>query len=972
MDMNKLPAYALVKQQHLDALNSEGYILKHKKSGARLTLISNDDENKVFQIGFKTPPKNSTGVAHIIEHTVLCGSKKYPLKDPFVELVKGSLNTFINAMTYPDKTVYPVASYNDQDFQNLMDVYLDAVFHPNIYDREEIFKQEGWHYEMEDEQSPLTINGVVYNEMKGAYSSADEQISEEITKALYPDTCYSNDSGGDPKVIPSLTREEYLEFHRTYYHPSNSFIYLYGDMDMVEKLTYLDEEYLSKYSYLDVDANIEKQASFDKRAVKEANYSISSEESAEGKSIFAFAAALEELMDTKTYIAMGIVNYALMQCPGAPLKQALLDEGLGNDISGTFESSIRQPYFGIEAKNTKKEDFERFQKVLMDTLEKIVSEGLDKKTLEAGINTYEFRYREADFGNFPKGLLYVLQSMDSWLYDEEDPFKYIEALDAYAELRKAVDTDYFETLIKKYLIENKHSAYVIMNPEKGLLARKEEALKKELEKKKESMTKDEIKDIVEATKALKLYQETPSTPEELRTIPMLTRDDIKKDPAPINNEVTEKNGVTLLHHNMFTNGIHYLHFMFEVKNLKEEMLPILGIFKSVWGLLDTEHYTYASLSSEIDRTTGGIGANLRSFEKDKEFGSYEVRFSVGTKTFYEKMDVAVSLIEEIIEHTKFNSPKRLKELISEARSRMQDDISAMGSQFAVARCDSYFTELGYVKDAVNGIGFYEYLADLDDHFEARKDQLIKDLEAMNKEIFRKENLVISSTCDEKEFARLDGILEGFYPHLWEKEVPYERPQFKPETKNEGFITSSQVQYVGQTGNYRREGFEFNGAMNLLQTILSYEYLWVNIRVKGGAYGCQGAMLRSGRVVLSTYRDPNLEKSLEIFAKIPEYLADFDIEEREMTKYIIGTFGNVDAPMNPMAKGIRSASLYLRGITEEDLKKSRLETINATVEDIRALAAPMEAVIKAKGICVVGNEDRIKAAKDIFKEIKIIK
>ena len=452
MNVNELTAYEIEEQKTLGDLNAKGLVLRHKKSGARIAVISNDDENKVFMIGFRTPTENSTGVAHIIEHTVLCGSEKYPVKDPFIELAKGSLNTFLNAMTYPDKTIYPVASCNDKDFSNLMSVYMDAVFHPNIYKYEEIFKQEGWHYELEDEDSPITINGVVYNEMKGAFSSADDVLSRQILNSLFPDTCYANESGGDPEYIPDLTYEEYLNFHRRYYHPSNSYIYLYGDMDVEERLQWLDEEYLCHYEKTEPDSDIKTQKAFATPVELTKNYSISSGESEENNTYLSYNLVLGTTLDARLYQAFDILDYVLVGAPGAPIKKALTDAGIGSEISGGYDSSIKQPTFSIIAKNANASDKERFLAIIKETLEQLVKEGLNKKSLLAGINSAEFRYREADYGSSPRGLLYGIQCLESWLYDDSAAFLHLEANKVYAYLKEQVETNYFEDLIQKYFL----------------------------------------------------------------------------------------------------------------------------------------------------------------------------------------------------------------------------------------------------------------------------------------------------------------------------------------------------------------------------------------------------------------------------------------------------------------------------------------------------------------------------------------
>ena len=506
MQIEDLKAYTILKKRKIDDLNSVSYLIRHNRTGARIALLSNEDENKVFYIGFRTPPKDSTGVAHIIEHTVLCGSDRFPVKDPFIELAKGSLNTFLNAMTYPDKTVYPVASCNDKDFQNLMDVYLDAVFHPNIYREEKIFKQEGWHYEMEQEDDPLTINGVVYNEMKGAYSSPDDVLYREIMNSLYPHTAYAVESGGDPDVIPELTYEDFLAFHQKFYHPSNSYIYLYGNMDMAEKLQYIDEEYLSKYDALAVDSELTAESPFAETVTIEKQYPIMESESEQNNSYLSYNISLGDGLDRKISLGFQALLDVIGTVPGAPVKQAVLDAGIGTDFLCSFDGSVRQPYFSMVAKNANAEQKECFVDTLEGAFRKLCAEGLDKKALLATLNYYEFKFREADFGSYPKGLMYGLNMLDSWLYDDSKPFYYLELLDTYRELKELVQTSYFEDMIRSLLLENTHKSIVVVRPVKGLTGQKDAKLAEELKAKKEKMSPEEIRQIIEETKALKQYQ----------------------------------------------------------------------------------------------------------------------------------------------------------------------------------------------------------------------------------------------------------------------------------------------------------------------------------------------------------------------------------------------------------------------------------------------------------------------------------
>ena len=575
MDFHKLSAYELIEERWIDDLKSQGAVLRHKKTGAKITLLSNEDENKVFYVGFRTPPTDSTGVAHIIEHSVLCGSEKYPVKDPFVELAKGSLNTFLNAITYPDKTVYPVASCNDKDFANLMDVYLDAVFHPNIYKEKKIFMQEGWHYECGSLEDELTYNGVVYNEMKGAYSSADDLLDREVYNGLYPDTAYGVDSGGKPSCIPDLTYENFIAFHKKYYHPSNSYIYLYGNMDMEEKLRYIDEEYLSAYDYLEVNSEIAMQEPFSAMADVIKEYPVLENEDTDSMAYFSYNVSVGTCLDRELYVALQVLDYALCSAPGAPVKVALLDAGIGEDVYSVCENGILQPFFSFVAKNAKEEDKETFVRILEETLQGLVRDGIPKNSLYAALNNFEFKYREADFGMYPKGLMYGLQALDSWLYDAGRPFMHIEANDTFAALREKVEEGYFEKLVKESLLENSHKLLLTMIPVKGLEKRNNEELAKKLADYKASLTSQQLEQIIEDTKALKAYQEEENTPEELAKIPMLSREDLGKKAQDYCNEERRCGKCSLLYHPVYTNGVAYVRYAFDVRDITAENLPSL-------------------------------------------------------------------------------------------------------------------------------------------------------------------------------------------------------------------------------------------------------------------------------------------------------------------------------------------------------------------------------------------------------------
>ncbi len=966
--LRALPAYEVTESRFIEELNSQAFLCCHKKTGARLFLLSNDDNNKVFTIGFRTPPTNDTGLPHILEHSVLCGSKKFPAKDPFVELVKGSLNTFLNAMTYPDKTMYPVASCNDKDFQNLMDVYMDAVLHPNIYSNEKIFLQEGWHYEAEDVDSPVKVNGVVYNEMIGAYSQPESLLEAEIMRQLFPDNCYSKDSGGDPAWIPTLSYEEFLAFHSRYYHPSNSYIYLYGDMDMAEKLTWLDEEYLSDYDYLEIDSHIEPQKTFDTPVESVLSYPLTEDEDEKQQTYLAMATLSGEELDPKMYVAFQILEYAVLTAPGAPLKQALLDAGIGKDVYGGYSNGILQPYFSVVAKNADPEQKEAFLSVVDQELRRLAQEGLDQKSLLAGLNHYEFRYREADYGSFPKGLMYGLQCFDSWLYDESDPLMHLTYAGTFAWLKEQMENGYFEKLITDYLLDNPHTAVVLAVPKKGMNEEKEAALAEKMAAYKASLTPEQVEAVVAQTKALKEYQDEPTDPEILKLIPMLSREDIGREAMGYQWKKSEENGIPVLHHEFFTAGIGYLRLLFDVKAVADEDLPYLGLLRSVLGFMNTENYDYRQLFNEIHIHTGGINTGINTYGKSEDPKQYQAMFEFSAKTFYDKLDFTFEMIAEMIAKTKFDDGKRLKEIISENKSRAQMRLVGAGHQAAVLRSTAYLSEAGAFGELTGGIAYYKFIEDLDAHFEEKKDEIVAKLQKVASQIFCADGLLVSYTADEEGFAGLKAPLAQFRNCLFEGGHDSAERHLIMGKKNEGFLSSSGVQYVAQSGNYREAGYDYTGALRILKLILSYDYLWLNLRVKGGAYGCMSGFGKSGESYFVSYRDPHLKSTLQVYQGIPAYLEGFEADEREMTKYIIGTISDMDTPLNPSAKGSRSLSAYLCHVTDEMAQKERDQVLDAEPENIRALAPLVKAILDADSICVVGNAQKCKEDAEVLKTL----
>lgn len=969
MTIHDLAEYEILDEHRVEDVQSDGFILRHKKSGARIAVLSNNDDNKVFYIGFRTPPEDETGVPHIIEHTTLCGSKKFPVKDPFIELAKGSLNTFLNAMTYPDKTVYPVASCNDQDFKNLMDVYLDAVFNPNITKYEEIFKQEGWHYELTGKDDELKINGVVYNEMKGAYSSPDEVLSSQIYRSLFPDNTYSKDSGGNPEYIPKLTYEAYLDFYHKYYHPSNSYIYLYGDMDVVERLEWLDKEYLSLYDYKKVNSEINKQPAFDEIKNVEAQYSITMDDSQENKTYLSYNRVVGDSLDEMLYQAFDVLDYALVSSPGAPVKQALIDAGIGDDVYGSYDAGILQPVFSFVAKNANASQADEFESIIENTLKEVVKTGINKEALLAGINSSEFKFREADFGQFPKGLLFGLNCLDSWLFDDMKPFIHLECLGTFAKLRKAVDTDYFEKLIQEYLLDNTHGSSVTVKPKRGLGNEREEALAKELSDYKASLSDEEIKKLIEDTEHLKKYQEEPSSDEDLRKLPMLTRADMKKNAMPFSNIEDELLDVKVVRHDIESNGIDYISFLFDAGDFAQSELGYLGFFTNALGLVSTEKYSYTDLANATNIYTGGISTGTASHPDIKDRNNFVFKFDVKLKVLEKNLDKALELMEQMLLTSDFTDTKRLGELVAQIKARLQANLSSSGHLVAAMRSMSSFSRYALYQDELKGVAFYRSICRIEKKLSESPKNVSDKLAAIARKLFARNRMLISFTGNNEAYCNAKPSLEKVIAGFDKMSAVGNQAEVHFNTAKEAFIDASQIQYVAKTGDFICEGYEYTGALRLLRIILSYDYLWINVRVKGGAYGCMNTFLRSGESYFVSYRDPNLSDTLDVYDRIPEYIKSFSPDERDMTKYIIGTFSALDTPMNPEAKGSRSLSAYLEGITYEQIQKERNEILNAQPEDIRRLADLVEAVLKKDSICVIGNENMIKESAGLFENVE---
>ena len=958
--------FKLLRKTHVQEISSEAFLFEHEKSGARLFFLQNEDDNKVFSITFRTPPVDDTGVAHIVEHSTLCGSRKYPLKEPFVELAKGSLNTFLNAMTYPDKTMYPVASRNDKDFQNLMDVYLDAVFYPNMRENPQILMQEGWHYEINDPSEPLKYSGVVYNEMKGALSSPDDLLESRVMASLYPDTTYGYESGGNPLNIPDLTQEQFVAFHSRYYHPSNSYIYLYGDMDIEQKLAYLDREYLSHFDRIPVPSQIERQAPFEGLREMRDEYPISQDEDTTEKTFLALNWLVGGTQNMQEMLALDVLNHALLKTPAAPLRQALVAAHLGRDIDSTYEDAVLQPYFSISVAGSESDRAEKFCRLTHDTLAKLVEQGLDKTLLEASLNLMEFRLREADFGSAPKGLIYGIAAMKTWLYGGE-PEHVLAYEKPLKRLKEGLNEGYFEGLIRKYFLDNPHETLVILAPSRTLAAEREDKLRKKLAEKKAALTEQEIRELIAANKALKECQQAPETEEALASIPVLKLSDIRQAAYELPLVEKEIMGTKVLHSPLDTHGIGYMNLYFDASRVPQERLPYLYLLSILLGEVGTSQRSYSDLANLENLHTGGINFDIVAYTRKNEPDSCEPKLRVKAKALTKKLPHLCQLLQEILTQSLFTDEKRIRELIEQEAAGIELSLQRSAHQLVTGRISAYLMPAGRYADQ-GGLPFYHFLKDFLADFEAKFSELPVIFGEILRQVFNRRGLVMSITLPQADYRSFEAAFAPLRQSLSSLNFPVQRYRWKLVAKNEGLTAASQVQYVAQGANFLKLGHKFTGSMHVLETLLRYDYFWTKIRVQGGAYGAFTSFNRNGMMSFGSYRDPHLKQTLKVFSETVDYMKNFDASDREMTKAIIGTMSNVDTPLTPQMKGDLAATYWLRGITYLDRQQTRLEILSTRQADIRALAKTVEDCMKQKVLCVFGGEEKIKENKEVFGKV----
>jgi len=952
--------FKLLDTHKVNEINSDAFVYEHEKSGARLLHLKNTDDNKVFSVAFRTPPTDSTGVPHIIEHCVLSGSRKYKTKEPFMDMVKGSLKTFINAMTFSDKTIYPVASRNDKDFMNLMDVYLDAVFFPMIHEDKTIFMQEGWHYNLEEKDGPLKYNGVVYNEMRGAYSQPTTLLREYIGKSLYPDTTYQYSSGGNPDHITDLTYEDFKQFHKDYYHPSNAYIYIYGDGDIETYLEHMND-YLNHFDRKEIESEIPLQTGFDAISRVEGAYSIASEESESNKTYLSYNFVVGEGTDVRAHIMGEVMKDVLIGAAAGPVKKALLDAGIGEDIMASFDGGA-QLNLSFIAKNAEYDQKDEFERIIRETLQKAVKEGLDKNLIESSINVSEYDMREAT-GFATKGIIYHIYSMNSWLY-EGHPTELIAYDEEIKALRELIDTDYFEKYIQEKLLDNTHASIVTLSPEKGLGEKKAQADVQKLETLKATLSEDELDIILEENKVLKHKQLTPDSKEALETIPKLGVVDVTVEAEEIPIEERLVDNYKIVKHDIFSNDIAYLEFLFDTSMITQEDIPYIPLLADLIGKLDTSSYAYGDLNNEIYKLTGGINLSSRTYT-DTNSRVFYPKLVVSGKVVVDKLNELMRLINVLLTETIFEDGKRIKELLLQSKSRMEMAINQRGDSYASSRLASYFLPSSHYGEKVRGFDYYWFLSDLIKNYD---DEVLLKLKEVYSKLFNTNGLIISITGDEKTYQAFDKNYKQALKGLNNKAFESVDYQFDLSVKNEGIALSSNVQYCAQGFNFKALDYEYSGHMQVLKSILSSDYLHDRIRAKGGAYGCGISFSDNGNVIATSYRDPNLEATYNVFDEMADYIDELSLDQETLTRFIIGAVSRLDSAMTPKGKGTYGTANHISGISQKMIQEERDAILNITLEDIKSLSKLVRNVMSKGYRVAYGNDVKIKAS-DLFDNIR---
>ena len=960
--------FKLIKKEFIREINSQSLFFRHEGNGAEVLVLENDDDNKVFSVAFRTPPENDRGVAHILEHSVLCGSKKYPLKEPFIELIKGSLQTFLNAMTFSDKTMYPLASRNHKDFRNLMNVYLDAVYHPNI--TEETFMQEGWHHELESPDDEMIYKGVVLNEMKGVFSSPESIIDRQLSHSLFPKTAYGFESGGDPVSIPDLTYGEFKEFHRKYYHPSNSRIFLYGDGDTLEHLQFLQEEYLKNFDRMEVDSALKIQRKFSKPKRKVIQYPVAKEESLDKKTFILTGLKLGKATNYEHCLGFNILSYLLLGTAASPLRKALIDSGLGSEvIGGGFDDQRLETVFAVGLKGTEAVHEEKIMGLIFSTLRGLVKNGIEEDMIESAVNTVDFRLREANFGGFAKGIVYNIQALGSWLYDA-DPTTHLKYDALMKKIKRKSKDRYFEKLIEKYLLGNNHQSTLVAVPKPGLAKKQDAKIKKKLKEIKASLSANEINEIVERTRTLQELQMTPDSPEALATLPRLELSDVQKEGEEHPIEIKNACSPEILFHDLFTNKIAYVQIGFNAHTVPMELIQYLPLFGGMVLGMGTKKRDYMEISKQLGIHTGGVHSwhfSSAPVADRRQVISYQ--FFSG-KAVMEKLDTLFDILGELLGEFSFENHKRMVEIIRSAKADMEDSIVPHGNQYVLSRLQSYQSRLGQFDELTDGIAYFKFLERLLERVEKDPSEVAEKYQQLAGLLFTKENALFNITLESKDYPKIkkkiDRLMEVIPNESSGEPVEW---NLEPVPNNEAFLTASTVQYVGKGANLYDLGFEYKGQFGALRSLLSTGFLWEKVRMQGGAYGSSNSFdFYTGDYGLVSYRDPNLSETLDIYDQIADFVANLDFPDEELQKLIIGCMGKLDPPLTPDRRGSISMVDHLTGRTHAMKQKFRQELLSTRLEDLKAYAGLFLKIKESGNVCVLGNEEKIKKSKPLFNEL----
>ncbi len=954
------PQFTLEREVRVPEINGVAYYYIHKDTGAGVLSVVNDDENKVFGITFRTPPENSSGVAHILEHSVLCGSRKYPVKEPFVELLKGSLYTFLNAMTYPDKTVYPVASTNVQDFYHLVDVYLDAVLHPRI--TPEIFQQEGWHYELPDPAAPLSYKGVVYNEMKGAYSSPDRAIYHYSRQSLFPDTIYAVDSGGDPKEIPGLTYEYFKNFHQTYYHPSNAYVFFYGDDDPQRRLEIL-ADYFQGFGRQHIYAPIALQPRFKKPRRFTFPYIAGEEGDLSQRTIVTVNWLLSDSLDPVENLRLGLFDQVLIGNTASPLWKALIDSGLGEDLSAHgMSSGLRQSYFSTGLRNIAGADADRVEAVILDTLERLVREGIAKPTIDSAVNTVEFRLRENNTGSTPRGLSLMLRSLSAWLYGG-DPIEPLGFEKALAQVKGDLSRHprMFEEMIEQYFLKNPHRTTVILTPDPDLAAREAAAEQARLAQVKSALTPAELDKIVAQTQTLQQLQMTPDPPEALATIPRLSLADLEKKHKPIPLEILQHGNTKILFHDLFTNGIFYVNIGFNLRQIPRRLLPYTRLLGRAMLQMGTQKEDFVTLSERIGRDTGGISQSPLSYtnKHDKHASAWLMFDGKATAGQTGKL---LAILQDVLLLPNFDDRERFRQLVLDTKVRKESALVNSGHGVVQQRLGASFTEAGWFNEEIGGLNFLFFLRELAERVETDWEAVRTDLQNFHQALINRNAVICNVTVDQHAWQQIQPQLEAFLDSLPAQAVTFEDWQVQLAPGFEGLSIPAKVNYVGKAANLYESGYQFHGAALVANKLIRTGWLWNRVRVQGGAYGAFCSFnRRSGVLGFLSYRDPNLLNTLECFDQTGEFLRRIEVNRDELTKSIIGVIGDLDSYELPDEKGYTSMLRYLIGETDEELQILRDEVLSTTRAHFQPYAEALDYVKKAGIVAVAGSEEALTGA-----------